>query len=259
MTQALSGKTVLITGASSGIGKACAHWFADHGWNLVLWSRRIDRLEELKATLSVKSGDCLKVWVDRVDVRLETEVHKAFAALPASFQLIDLLINNAGLSQGLHAVHESDPGDVDRVMDTNVKGLVNVTRAVVPGMKTRGHGQIIHVSSTAGKEVYPGGGIYCASKFAVEAIAKTMRHELLPFGVKVGTISPGMVETEFSLVRFKGDANRASEIYAGLEPLHPEDVADAVGYMATRPEHVQIADLLIMPRAQAGSGAVHRV
>lgn len=251
-------KLALITGASSGIGEASARWFALNGWNLVLWARRIERLERLKASLWGEFGDRLQIWVDQVDVRQDAEVQKAYTSLPPLFRDIDLLLNNAGLSQGLHAVHESDPDDADRVLDTNIKGLVNVSRVVIPGMKNRGHGQVIHVSSTAGKEVYPGGGIYCASKFAVEAIAKTMRHELLPFGIKVGTISPGMVETEFSLVRFKGDAERAAGVYAGLEPLCPEDVAEAIGFMATRPDHVQVADLLLMPRAQAGSGAVHR-
>lgn len=258
MSNPVHRKIALITGASSGIGEASARWFATYGWNLVLWSRRLERLEALKTGLLRDIGNGLEVWVDEVDVRLEADVNKAFAALPHSFQLIHLLLNNAGLSQGLNAVHESDPHDVNRVIDTNVKGLVNVTRAVVPGMKSRGQGQVIHVSSTAGKEVYSGGGIYCASKFAVEAIAKTMRHELLPFGIKVGTVSPGLVETEFSLVRFKGDAERAAGTYAGLEPLHPEDVAEAIGFMATRPDHVQIADLHLMPRAQAGSGAIHR-
>jgi NADP-dependent 3-hydroxy acid dehydrogenase YdfG len=143
-------------------------------------------------------------------------------------------------------------------LDTNIKGLLNVTRVVVPDMKKAGRGQVLHVSSTAGKETYPGGGVYCASKFGVEAIAKSMRQELLPFGVKVGTVSPGMVDTEFSLVRFKGDAERARSVYDGLEPLHAEDVAEVIGFMATRPDHVQIADILVMPKAQAGSGMVHR-
>jgi NADP-dependent 3-hydroxy acid dehydrogenase YdfG len=252
-------KIALITGASSGIGMASARWFAEQGWSLVLWARRIERLRELQGALMQQVGYRLEIWVDQVDVRSDSQVQRAFASLPSSLQNVDLLLNNAGLSQGLNAVHESNPEDADRVLDTNIKGLVNVSRAVVPGMKMRGNGQVIHVSSTAGKEVYPGGGIYCASKFAVEAIAKTMRHELLPFGIKVGTVSPGMVETEFSLVRFKGDADRAAGTYQGLEPLHPEDVAEAIGFMASRPDHVQIADLLLMPRAQAGSGAVHRV
>jgi NADP-dependent 3-hydroxy acid dehydrogenase YdfG len=251
-------KMALITGASSGIGEASARWLALNGWNLVLWARRTERMEQLKASLLTEFGESLQIWVDQVDVRLDAGVQKAFASLPPTFQELDLLINNAGLSQGLNPVHESDPDDADRVLDTNIKGLLNVSRAVIPGMKTRRRGQVIHVSSTAGKEVYPGGGIYCASKFAVEAIAKTMRHELLPFGIKVGTISPGMVETEFSLVRFKGDVGRAAGIYEGLTPLSPEDVAEAIGFMATRPEHVQVADLLLMPRAQAGSGAIHR-
>ncbi len=259
MRQSDQPKIALITGASSGIGQASAKWFAANGWSLVLWARRIDRLKELNSTLISEAGNRLEIWIEQVDVRVDAEVQRAYASLPDSLKGIDLLLNNAGLSQGLTAVHESDPDDVDRVVDTNIKGLVNVSRAVVPGMKARGDGQVIHVSSTAGKEVYPGGGIYCASKFAVEAIAKTMRHELLPFGIKVGTLSPGMVESEFSLVRFKGDAERAGNTYTGLEPLHPDDVAEAIGFMATRPAHVQIADLLIMPRAQAGSGSVHRV
>lgn len=251
--------TVLITGASSGIGQATAHWFAARGWNLVLWARRRERLEELQKAL-VSGGvvdPAAIVWAE-VDVRDRAAVEKAYRNLPSAWKPLQLLLNNAGLSQGLSAVHESDPQDVDRVLDTNLKGLIHVTRAVVPDMKSAGSGQVLHVSSTAGKETYPGGGVYCASKFGVEAIAKAMRQELLPFGIKVGTISPGMVDTEFSLVRFKGDQDKASQVYSGLEPLHAEDVAEIIGFMATRPDHVQIADVLVMPKAQAGSGMVHR-
>ena len=261
--------TALLTGASSGIGQATAHWFWERGWNLVLWARRIDRLEELKGHLeqdrrAVGNGNGTGVGtgagivIAEVDVRDRASVESAYRLLPEAWKPVQLLLNNAGLSQGLNAVHDSDPEDVDRVLDTNLKGLINVTRVVVPDMKKAGRGQVLHVSSTAGKETYPGGGVYCASKFGVEALAKTMRQELLPFGVKVGTVSPGMVDTEFSLVRFKGDAERARSVYDGLEPLHAEDVAEVIGFMATRPEHVQIADILVMPKAQAGSGLVHR-
>lgn len=259
--------TALITGASAGIGQATARWFWERGWNLVLWARRIDRLEELKRHLEqdhqagrTGTGAGTGAWIAiaEVDVRDRASVESAYGLLPEAWKPVQLLLNNAGLSQGLNAVHESDPEDVDRVLDTNIKGLINVTRVVVPDMKKAGRGQVLHVSSTAGKETYPGGGVYCASKFGVEAIAKSMRQELLPFGVKVGTVSPGMVDTEFSLVRFKGDAERARSVYDGLEPLHAEDVAEVIGFMATRPDHVQIADVLVMPRAQAGSGMVHR-
>lgn len=253
----------MITGASAGIGQATARWFWERGWNLVLWARRIDRLEELKRHLEqdhqvagTGTGACIAIA--EVDVRDRASVESAYGLLPEAWKPVQLLLNNAGLSQGLNAVHESDPEDVDRVLDTNIKGLLNVTRVVVPDMKKAGRGQVLHVSSTAGKETYPGGGVYCASKFGVEAIAKSMRQELLPFGVKVGTVSPGMVDTEFSLVRFKGDAERAHSVYDGLEPLHAEDVAEVIGFMATRPDHVQIADILVMPKAQAGSGMVHR-
>lgn len=253
--------TALITGASSGIGQATAHWFWERGWNLVLWARRIDRLEELKGHLEQDhraAGTGAGIVIAEVDVRDRASVELAYRLLPEAWKPVQLLLNNAGLSQGLNAVHDSDPDDVDRVLDTNLKGLINVTRVVVPDMKKAGRGQVLHVSSTAGKETYPGGGVYCASKFGVEALAKTMRQELLPFGVKVGTVSPGMVDTEFSLVRFKGDAERARSVYDGLEPLHAEDVAEVIGFMATRPDHVQIADILVMPKAQAGSGMVHR-
>ena len=261
--------TALITGASSGIGQATAHWFWERGWNLVLWARRIDRLEELKGHLEQDRraagngngtgvGTAAGIAIAEVDVRVRASVESAYRLLPEAWKPVQLLLNNAGLSQGLNAVHDSDPDDVDRVLDTNLKGLINVTRVVVPDMKKAGRGQVLHVSSTAGKETYPGGGVYCASKFGVEALAKTMRQELLPFGVKVGTVSPGMVDTEFSLVRFKGDAERARSVYDGLEPLHAEDVAEVIGFMATRPDHVQIADILVMPKAQAGSGMVHR-
>ena len=261
--------TALLTGASSGIGQATARWFWERGWNLVLWARRIDRLEELKGHLEQDhraagngngngTGTGAGIVIAEVDVRDRASVESAYRLLPEAWKPVQLLLNNAGLSQGLNAVHDSDPEDVDRVLDTNLKGLINVTRVVVPDMKKAGRGQVLHVSSTAGKETYPGGGVYCASKFGVEALAKTMRQELLPFGVKVGTVSPGMVDTEFSLVRFKGDAERARSVYDGLEPLHAEDVAEVIGFMATRPDHVQIADILVMPKAQAGSGLVHR-
>jgi NADP-dependent 3-hydroxy acid dehydrogenase YdfG len=261
--------TALLTGASSGIGQATARWFWERGWNLVLWARRIDRLEELKGHLEqdhraagtaagTAAGAGAGIVIAEVDVRDRASVESAYRLLPEAWKPVQLLLNNAGLSQGLNAVHDSDPEDVDRVLDTNLKGLINVTRVVVPDMKKAGRGQVLHVSSTAGKETYPGGGVYCASKFGVEALAKTMRQELLPFGVKVGTVSPGMVDTEFSLVRFKGDAERARSVYDGLEPLHAEDVAEVIGFMATRPDHVQIADILVMPKAQAGSGMVHR-
>jgi NADP-dependent 3-hydroxy acid dehydrogenase YdfG len=275
--------TALLTGASSGIGQATARWFWERGWNLVLWARRIDRLEELKGHLEqdhraagtgtrtaagtgtgtgtaagTAAGDGAGIVIAEVDVRDRASVESAYRLLPEAWKPVQLLLNNAGLSQGLNAVHDSDPEDVDRVLDTNLKGLINVTRVVVPDMKKAGRGQVLHVSSTAGKETYPGGGVYCASKFGVEALAKAMRQELLPFGVKVGTVSPGMVDTEFSLVRFKGDAERARSVYDGLEPLHAEDVAEVIGFMATRPDHVQIADILVMPKAQAGSGMVHR-
>lgn len=253
---------VLITGASSGIGAASARWFWARGWRLVLWARRMDRLHLLKAGLlgeMARQDLCSQdIWLGCVDVRDHEAVQQAYKDIPSNLTPVDVLLNNAGLSQGLQPVHGSDPLDVDRVVDTNLKGLIHVTRAVVPAMQARGKGQVIHVSSTAGKETYPGGGIYCASKFAVEAIAKSMRQELLPYGIKVGTVSPGMVETEFSLVRFKGDTQKAEEVYRGLDPLMAEDVAEAVGFMATRPEHVQVADLILMPRAQAGSGMLHR-
>lgn len=246
-------RIALITGATAGIGEAIAHVLADAGWSLILTGRRKERLEMLAASLSVS----VKTLV--FDVRDRSATTKALDSLPDAWKNVNLLVNNAGLSQGLDPVHSGNPSDWDTMLDTNVKGLLTVSQIVSQWMISRKiAGQIIHVSSTAGKDVYPNGNVYCASKHAVEAIAKGMRMELNPYGIRVGTVSPGFTETEFSLVRFKGDAERAAQVYQGFEPLQAADIADAVLYMASRPAHVNIADMLVMPTAQGGGGIINR-
>jgi len=241
-------RIALITGATAGIGEAMARVLADAGWSLILTGRREERLEILAASLSVS------VKTLAFDIRNREATTKVLEALPDEWKNIELLVNNAGLSQGLDPVHAGNPDDWDTMIDTNVKGLLTVSRVVSQWMISREiAGQIIHVSSTAGKEVYPNGNVYCASKHAVEAIAKGMRMELNPYGIRVGTISPGLTETEFSVVRFKGDTERASQVYKGYEPLKAADIAAALFFMVSRPAHVNIADMVIMPTAQASS------
>lgn len=244
------GKIAIVTGATSGIGEATALKLATAGYDLILTGRRAERLEALAERIRAQHRHCLAL---PFDVRDEEAVKQNLGNLPEPWNNIDLLINNAGLSQGLNPVHEAPMSDFNTMMDTNVKGLLHCCQAVLPGMQARKQGHIINVSSIAGKEVYPNGNVYCASKHAVEAISKSMRMELLPFGIKVSTISPGLVETEFSLVRFHGDEARASQVYQGYQPLSAADVADAIHYVATAPEHVNIADILILPKAQASS------
>ncbi len=246
-------RIALITGATAGIGEAIAHKLAADGWSLILTGRRRERLQRLAGIF----GD--KVRVLPFDIRNRAETEAALLSLPDAWQEISLLINNAGLSQGLDPVHNGNPDDWDTMIDTNVKGLLTVSRVVSQWMINRGiAGHIIQVSSTAGREVYPNGNVYCATKHAVEAIAKGMRLELNPYDIRVSTISPGLTETEFSVVRFKGDSDRASQVYKGFEPLRAEDIAEAVQFMVNRPAHVNIADLVIMPAAQASSGLVKK-
>lgn len=249
----MSTKIALVTGATAGIGEATAIKLAAEGWKLILTGRREDRLVDLANRLGVPT------MILRVDMRDRQAVEAALDKLPDDWKNIDLLINNAGLSQGLEPIHNGNPNDWDTMLDTNVKGLLYISRVVSRWMIDRViKGQIIHVSSTAGKEVYVNGNVYCASKHAVEALAKGMRLELNPYGIRVGTVSPGMVETEFSIVRFKGDTERAAKVYEGFEPLRAEDVADGILFMVNRPPHVNISDLLIMPTAQAASMVVKR-
>jgi 3-hydroxy acid dehydrogenase / malonic semialdehyde reductase len=249
-------KTIVITGASSGIGKACAYRFAQNNNKLILTARRADKLEELKNALDKKTDCQVKILV--FDVRNREQVFEAFKELPADWKEIDVLINNAGLAAGLDFIQDGSFDDWDAMIDTNVKGLLNVSKALIPGMISRQKGHIIHIGSIAGKEVYPKGNVYCASKHAVDALTKGIRMDLLPYGIKVSQIAPGAVETEFSLVRFKGDVSRAEKVYDGFTPLNADDIADACHYVANLPAHVNINDLLIMPTAQASAGMIHR-
>ncbi len=247
---------VFITGASSGIGAACAEAFARQGARLLLCARGAARLHEQADRLRQDHGVAVHAFA--LDVREAAQVEQALGALPEAWQAIDVLVNNAGLAKGRDKVHEHSPAHIDAMIDTNVKGLLYVTRAVVPGMVARGRGHVVNIGSTAGHEVYPGGVVYSASKHAVDAITKGLKMDLLGTPLRVSTVDPGLVETEFSLVRFSGDATRAEAVYAGMQPLRPEDVADAVVYCVTRPPHVNINEIVMMPVAQSSSLLVHR-
>jgi NADP-dependent 3-hydroxy acid dehydrogenase YdfG len=245
-------KTALITGATSGIGKAIAERFAENGIQLVLCGRRQERLDAVKANLSQKT----KVHTLNFDVRDKEMVFERINSLPEDFSNIDILINNAGNAHGLDFIDEGSIADWDAMLDINVKGLLYVSKAIIPKMVAKKEGHIINIGSTAGKEVYPKGNVYCASKHAVDAINQGMRIDLNAHGIRVGAVNPGLVETEFSDVRFKGDTDRASNVYKGFQPLTPEDVADIVHFVVTRPSHVNIADLVVMCTAQASSTIV---
>lgn len=251
----LQGATVFVTGASSGIGRACAEGFAGAGARLLLSARRISRLQELADELSAQGAE---VTVLELDVRDRAAVDRAVSGLEPAWAEIDVLVNNAGLAAGLAALPEGDPDDWDRMIDTNVKGLLAVTRAVVPGMLARGRGHVINIGSIAGHETYPDGAVYCASKAAVDRITQGLRLDLLGSGVRVSTVDPGMVETEFSLVRFAGDAERADGVYRGVTPLRAADVADTVIWIAERPAHVQVAQVLLLPSDQASATRIAR-
>lgn len=244
-------QTVLITGASAGIGAACAEAFAKAGYRLVLVSRRTELLAALVGRLAIDYD--VEVLGSTLDVRDAAAVATFVNQLPAPFDAIDILINNAGLASGLDPIHEGKLFDWERMIDTNIKGLLYVSRLVSKGMVARKKGHIINLGSVAGREVYPQGNVYCATKHAVDALSKGMRLDLLPHGIRVSQISPGMVETEFSTVRFHGDADRAQQVYEGYQPLQAADVAAAVFYMATVPPHVCINDMWIMPTTQANS------
>ncbi|WP_299394617.1 SDR family NAD(P)-dependent oxidoreductase [uncultured Gelidibacter sp.] len=246
-------KTALITGATSGIGRATAHEFAKHGINLILCGRRQERLDTIQKALE-KTTD---VHTLNFDVRDKDAISEAIASLPEAFKTIDILINNAGNAHGLDPIQSGDMDDWDAMMDINVKGLLYVSNAIIPQMTARQSGHIINIGSSAGKEVYPKGNVYCASKHAVLAITEGMRIDLNPFGIKVGAINPGLVETEFSQVRFKGDAV-ADTVYKGYKALQPEDIAEIIYFAVSRPAHVNIADLLVFPTAQANSTTVKK-
>ena len=246
----------LITGASAGIGQACAGRFAAEGWDVALWARRADRLHDLAARL--KEDHSTEVHAGSVDVRDRDAVNAAAAALIESAGLPDLLLNNAGLAVGRDFLHEGSADDWDRMIDTNLKGLLNVTRAILPGMVQRGSGHVINIGSTAGHQVYPRGNVYCATKFGVKALTKGMNVDVAGSGVKVSSVDPGFVETEFSIVRFHGDQEQADATYEGFQPLAAADVADAVWYVASRPAHVNVFDVIIMPTAQRDAFVVDR-
>ena len=244
-------KIALITGATSGIGKASAQILALNGYDLIITGRREALLNDLSAT--IKKETDAEVLSLCFDVRELNQVEAAVNSLTGKWENIDLLINNAGLAVGLEPVYAGVVDDWERMIDTNVKGLLYISRLISPRMVAKESGYIINLSSIAGHEVYANGAAYCASKHAVQAITKAMRIELLPFGVKVSSISPGMVDTEFSKVRFKGDAERADNVYKGLTPLYATDIAEAILFMVTRPKHVNIDEMIIMPTDQAGA------
>ncbi|MCY2686392.1 SDR family NAD(P)-dependent oxidoreductase [Salinimicrobium sp. TH3] len=247
-------KTALVTGASSGIGKATAIALAQAGFNVIICGRRKEALQELKTRLE----DKVKVEILQFDVRNKEEVSKALKKLPQDFRKIDVLVNNAGNAHGLNPIQTGNLDDWDAMIDINVKGLLYVSREIIPQMVERGSGDIINIGSLAGKEVYPNGNVYSASKHAVDALNKGMRIDLNGKGIRVGAINPGLVETNFSEVRFKGDSEKAKSVYEGYQALKPEDIAELVVFMVTRPAHVNIADLLVLPTAQASSTIVHK-
>lgn len=250
-------KYAFITGATAGFGKACADIFAKNGWNLIITGRRQDRLESIKN--EIKTNHNVDVVSLCFDVREEQEVINAVGTLSSDITgNITLLINNAGLAVGKGSIDNGLSDDWNRMIDTNVKGLLYVTKAVVPFLKANTNSQIINIASIAGKEVYPGGNVYCASKHAVDALSKAMRIDLVQYGIKVTNIAPGAAETEFSIVRFKGDEAMADSVYNGYTPLYAEDIADTVYFAATRPPHVTLNDITIMPTAQASATVLHK-
>ncbi len=247
-------KTALITGATSGIGLATAQIFAKNGLRLILCGRRKDRLKNIAEELQ----NLTDVHTLLFDVRNKIDVFKSIQSLPEDFSKVNILINNAGNAHGLNAIQNGNLEDWDAMMDINVKGLLYVTKAIIPKMIEQKTGHIINIGSTAGKEVYPNGNVYCASKYAVDAINQGLRLDLNGTGIRVGAINPGMVKTEFSQVRFKGDTERAEKVYQGFQPLLPEDVAEIIYFTITRPAHVNIADIIVMSIDQASSTIVNR-
>jgi 3-hydroxy acid dehydrogenase / malonic semialdehyde reductase len=249
-------KIVLITGATSGIGEACAQLLAANHFNLILTGRRADRLQLLKEKLITEYE--IDVCNLTFDIRNESEVQQALESLPNTWRNIDILVNNAGLSAGLDPIFKGETDDWNRMIDTNVKGLLYVTRLVSEGMVARRSGHIVNVSSIAGKEVYPNGNVYCATKHTVAALTRAMRLDLHTYGIRVGSISPGMVETEFSLVRFHGDKEKAENIYKGFTPLSASDIAEALLFIVSRPPHVNIDDVFITASVQGSSRDTYR-
>lgn len=252
----IKGKNVVITGASSGIGAACAELFAKNGANVLLCARRQERLETLAQTLSSRYQ--INTMPLAMDITTNAAVELAFHNLPSQWQKIDILINNAGLALGLDNINEGKVEDWDQMIDVNVKGLLYVTRAILPKMIQQQHGHIINIGSISGHQVYSGGTVYCATKYAVTAISDGLKRELLGTKIRVSSVDPGAVETEFSEVRFKGNTERAKKMYEGFTPLTPIDIADAVFYCASRPEHINIREMIILPTAQSAVDRIHR-
>lgn len=252
----LKNKIVFITGASSGIGSACATYFAQAGAKLLLCARRIDTLDSLALKLRDKYN--VEVYPFKLDVSKHEDVMKSLKSLPDNWKTIDVLVNNAGLAAGLDHVQDGNVQDWEEMINTNVKGLLYITREILPPMVERNSGHIINIGSVAGHEVYPKGAVYCATKHAVDAFSKGLRMDLLGTKIRVSTIDPGAVATNFSTVRFKGDSKRAAAVYEGMTPLTPEDIADAVLYCATRPPHINISEIIIMPTDQASATLVSR-
>ncbi len=249
--ESLKGKVVFISGVTSGIGKACAYSFAELGANLIVNARRLELVNEVAEDIKNKFG--VRVHSFKLDVRNRKEVEDAIAGIPAEFSKIDILINNAGLGKGLDKFYEDKIDSWEEMIDTNIKGMLYVTRSIIPGMVERKSGHIINIGSIAGLEAYPKGAVYCATKAAVESIAKSIKMDVVDKNIRVSTIEPGMVETNFSNIRFYGDTEKAKNVYKGLTPLTAEDIADNVIYIATRKPHVNISNLVIYPVAQASA------
>ncbi|GEP95993.1 SDR family NAD(P)-dependent oxidoreductase [Chitinophaga cymbidii] len=252
----MQGKIALITGATAGFGEACALTFAAAGYHLIITGRRKERLQELQQQLEKTYHIHVKPLA--FDVRDRAAVNEALGSLDDSWRRVDVLVNNAGLALDLSPVDEGNPDDWDTMLDTNVKGLLYMSKAVIPWMKARKQGQIVNIGSTAAKTVYAKGNVYCASKAAVDALTQGMRIDLLPYNIKVTAVHPGAAETEFSLVRFKGDESKAKDVYKGFTPLSAKDVADVVFYCCSLPPHVCINDLVLTPTAQANAYYIHR-
>jgi len=249
------GKTVMVTGATAGFGRATALEFARNGYYVIITGRRKERLLELAREIEAFKTGVLSL---NFDVRNKTEVDAAVSSLPSEWKNIDILVNNAGLAAGLSHIDDGDTDDWDRMVDTNIKGLLYVTRAVAPLMAARNQGHIFNISSIAGKDIYENGNVYCATKSAVDSLSKAKRIDLLKHSIRVTNIAPGMAETEFSIVRFKGDQEKADAVYKGVKPLSAEDIATVIYFCATLPDHVCINDITITPTQQAGVGMVHR-